>query len=194
MRIVGGDMRGRRLMGPTDDGGRARLRPTSDRMREAVFNILAHGDYPPFDGAQVLDLFAGTGAMGIEALSRGAERAVFVDDGREARALLKQNIDTLDLADRTRVIPGDALRFASTNSDPFDMIFCDAPYAKGLTHPVLNALAASTSLTRGTVIIVETATDELLDLPSGLALSMERRYGAGKIHLLRVAEGSRRDT
>ena len=193
MRVVGGELRGRRLAGPTDDGGRARLRPTSDRMREAIFNILAHGDYPDFDGAQVLDLFAGTGAMGIEALSRGAARAVFVDDGREARALLKQNIDTLGIASRARIVSGNALRFASTDSGPFDMIFCDAPYAKGLTRPVLDALATGNALAEDAAIVVETATDEPLDLPPGLALVTERRYGAGKIRILRVADTAVQD-
>ncbi len=193
MRVIGGDLRGRRLAGPTDDGGHARLRPTSDRMREAIFNILAHGNYPAFDGARVLDLFAGTGAMGIEALSRGAAGAVFVDDGREARALLRRNIDALNIADRARIVSGDALRFAGAGGGPFDMVFCDAPYAKGLTGPVIDALAAGAALADNAVIVVETAADEPLDPPPALDLASERRYGAGKIRILRVAENTRRD-
>lgn len=194
MRVVGGDLRGRRIDGPADDGGYARLRPTSDRMREAIFNIVAHGDYPDFDGARVLDLFAGTGAMGIEALSRGAERAVFVDNGREARALLMRNIETMKLRDRARIVTGDAAQFRGTGGLPFDMVFCDAPYDRGLTRPVLDALVQGDALAPDAVLVVETGAEEALELPPGLELVSERRYGAGKIRILRVAEPAPNDT
>jgi len=103
MRIVGGRLKGRPLAGPKGDGGAARLRPTSDRMRESIFNILAHGDYPDIEGARVLDLFAGTGALGLEALSRGAARALFVDDGTEARAIIRRNIEALGVIGQTKL-------------------------------------------------------------------------------------------
>ncbi len=193
MRIVGGALRGRRLAGPTDDGGAARLRPTSDRMREAIFNIIAHGDYPDLDGARVLDLFAGTGAMGIEALSRGAREAVFVDNGREARALLSRNIDALGLSDRTRIVPGDATRYRGAGA-AFDIVFCDAPYDRGLTHSALDSLIAGAMLAPDAALIVEIGADEPFASPPGLDSVTERRYGAGKIHLLRVAEQPSRDT
>jgi len=158
-------------------------------MREAIFNILAHGDYPPLDGARVLDLFAGTGAMGIEALSRGAASAVFVDSGREARALLSRNIDTLSLGARARLMTGDATRFQGGNGIPFDFIFCDAPYGLDLTRPTLEGIVANNHLERDGVIVVEIAADEMLDPPPALDLVLERRYGAGKIILLRLANG-----
>ena len=192
MRVVGGEFRGRRLAGPSDDGGRARLRPTSDRMREAIFNILVHGDWPPVEGARVLDLFAGTGAMGIEALSRGAGKAVFVENGREALGLLRRNLDALGLTDRARILKGDARKLRPPG--PFDLVFCDAPYDRGLTVPVLALLVAGDSLAGDAVLVVETAADETLDLPPGLSLADERRYGAGRIRLLRVAEPASRDT
>jgi len=194
MRVVGGALRGRRIDGPADDGGFARLRPTSDRMREAIFNIIAHGDYPDLDGARVLDLFAGTGAMGIEALSRGAMAAVFVDSGREARALLGRNIETMKLTDRARIVTGDAAGFRGAGGPPFDMVFCDAPYDRGLTRPALDAIVQGGILAPDAVLVVETGAEEALDLPPGLDLADERRYGAGKIRILRVAEPAPNDT
>ena len=111
MRIIGGQFRGTRLAAPgAQGGGRAHLRPTSDRVREALFNLLAHGDYPEIEGARVLDLFAGTGALGLEALSRGAERAVFIDDGAAARGLIRENIDKLGVIGRTKLWRRDATR------------------------------------------------------------------------------------
>lgn len=188
MRVVGGALRGRKLAGPQDDGGMARLRPTSDRMREAIFNILMHGDYPALDGARVLDIFAGTGAMGIEALSRGAREAVFVDSGREARALLQENTKTLGLTDRVRIMATDTARLAANSGASYDIVFCDAPYGKGMTAPVLAILSEGGWLSPDAVIVVETAADEALDLPPALRLANERRYGKGKIRLIRVAD------
>jgi len=194
MRIIGGDLRRRNLAGPINPRDRTLLRPTSDRMREAIFNILAHGDYPPFMDAQVLDLFAGTGAMGIEALSRGAERAIFVDNGREAQTILKQNITTLGLTNRARVVTTDVMRFAGAGGGPFDFVFCDAPYERGMTRPALDALIAGNMLAEDGVIVVETGIDETLDLPSGLAMTGQRHYGSGRIRILRVADTDVRDT
>ncbi len=194
MRVVGGDLRGRRLAGPADDGGRARLRPTSDRMREAIFNILAHGDYPDLDGARVLDLFAGTGAMGIEALSRGAREAVFVDNGREARMLLRRNIEAMGLEERARIVTGDATRFRAEPGRRFDLVFCDAPYARDLTGPVLDALAEADYLAVDAALVVETGGDEAFDPPPAFAKIAERRYGTGKISILRLADAALRDT
>jgi len=193
MRVVAGNLKGRRIAGPGEDGAEARLRPTSDRMREAIFNILAHGDYPALDGARVLDLFAGTGAMGIEAVSRGATSAVFVDNGREARGLLKRNIETMGIGDRARVVLTDATKFVPPGP-PFDFVFCDAPYDRDLTQPVLNALANGAALAPDAAIVVETGAEETFDLPPAFGMVSERRYGKGKIRILRVAESPARDT
>ncbi len=193
MRIIGGDLRRRTLAGPANPRDRTLLRPTSDRMREAIFNILAHGDYPDFEGAQVLDLFAGTGAMGIEALSRGAEKAIFVDNGREAQVILKQNITTLGLTARAQVVATDVMRFAGSGAGPYAFIFCDAPYEREMTRPTLDALMANDMLAKDGVIVVETGIDEDLDLPSGLAMTGQRHYGSGRIRILRVADPADRD-
>jgi len=194
MRIVGGDLRGRRLVGPTDEGGHARLRPTTDRMREAIFNIIAHGDYPDLEGARVLDLFAGTGAMGIEALSRGAKRAVFVDNGREARTLLRRNIDALNVTDRARIVTGEAAKFRAAAGERFDFVFCDAPYDRNLTRPALDALIASGALAQDAALVVETGLEEAFEAPPALTQTADRRYGTGKIRILRLVDARPHDT
>lgn len=186
MRIVGGTMKGRRLAGPDGDGGAARLRPTSDRMRESIFNILAHGGYTPLKDARVLDLFAGTGAMGLEALSRGAAEAVFVDNGSEARGLLAENIHALGVKDRTTLLRMNAAKLGACMGAPFSLVFCDAPYAKELTEPTMAALVAGGWLSEQATLVIETAVDETLNAPEGLELEDERRYGAGRISLFGV--------
>src|SRR5215475_5088211 len=118
MRIVGGRLRGRALAAPKSQG----IRPTADRLRESLFNILAHAHGDPVSGARVLDLFAGTGALGLEALSRGAAFALFVDDGAEARALLRQNVEALGLAAATRIFRRDATRLGAVHpNQPFGL-------------------------------------------------------------------------
>src|SRR5579872_7278686 len=125
MRVVGGSLRGRALAGPNS----AAIRPTADRLRESLFNILAHGYGDPVAGARVLDLFAGTGALGIEALSRGASFALFVDDGIEARALLRRNSETLGLGGISRIFRRDATKLGPAHPlEPFSVVFLDPPY------------------------------------------------------------------
>ena len=134
MRIVGGRWGGRTLQGPKRDG----IRPTSDRLREALFNILAHAYGDPVSGARVLDLFAGSGALGLEALSRGAAFVLFVDDGAEARALIRQNVETLGAAGVTRIFRRDATRLGDVHpNEPFSLVFLDPPYGKGLAEKAL---------------------------------------------------------
>ena len=134
MRIVGGRLRGRTLAAPKSAG----IRPTADRLRESLFNILMHAYGDPITGARVLDLFAGTGALGLEAVSRGAAFALFVDDGAEARALLRQNVEALSLPAVTRIFRRDATKLGPAHPvEPFSLAFLDPPYGKGLAEKAL---------------------------------------------------------
>src|SRR5712691_8635307 len=128
MRIVGGRLRGRALAGPKSPA----IRPTADRLRESLFNILLHGHGDPVTGARVLDLFAGTGALGLEALSRGAAFALFVDDGAAARALIRANVEALGLGGVTRIFRRDATKLGAAHPvEPFALAFADPPYGRG---------------------------------------------------------------
>src|SRR6476659_2443146 len=134
MRIVGGRLRGRGLAAPKSQS----IRPTADRLRESLFNILTHAYGDPIAGARVLDLFAGTGALGLEALSRGAAFALFVDDGAEARALLRQNVEALGVAAASRIFRRDATKLGPAHPvEPFSLVFLDPPYGKGLAEKAL---------------------------------------------------------
>lgn len=183
MRIVGGRLKGRTIAGPKGDGGAARLRPSSDRLREAVFNMLAHGDYPSLDGARVLDLFAGTGAMGLEALSRGAARVQFVDDGAESRALLRQNIEALDVIGETKIYRRDATRLGENRAAPFDVLFLDPPYKSGLGPEAIASAVEGNWLAEGAVVIHETHAEENFDIDERLTSVDMRRYGICKISI-----------
>ena len=152
MRIVGGRWRGRALQGPKSQA----VRPTADRLRESLFNILLHGHGDPVTGARVLDLFAGTGALGLEALSRGAAFALFVDDGIDARALLRQNVETLGLGGATRIFRRDATKLGPAHPlEPFSLVFLDPPYAKGLAEQALISAHAGGWLKPQALIVVE---------------------------------------
>jgi 16S rRNA (guanine966-N2)-methyltransferase len=184
MRIVGGRHRGRRLTAPPGEG----VRPTSDRAREALFNILSHGDFAaagaPFAGVNVLDAFAGTGAFGLEALSRGAAAAAFIEIDRDALAALRRNLAALDEADAAYVVAGDATRPPRA---PYAcaVAFLDPPYHSGLAGPALGALAAIGWLTRDAIAIVETAAAETFSPPEGFAIIDARVYGAARLVFLR---------
>ena len=137
MRIVAGRLRGRTIAGPTDDS----IRPTSDRLRETIFNILAHAYDDAIADAAIIDLFAGTGAMGFEALSRGARRALFVDDAANARALLRANVDALGLGGETRIFRRDARKLGDAPpGEQFSIAFLDPPYGQHLGEQALMAL------------------------------------------------------
>jgi 16S rRNA (guanine966-N2)-methyltransferase len=152
MRIVGGRLGGRTLAAPK---GHA-IRPTADRLRESLFNILAHGYGDPVAGARVLDLFAGTGALGIEALSRGGKFALFVDEGAEARALIRANVETLGLGGVTRVFRRDATQLGAAHPiEPFAVVFADPPYAKGMAERALASAGAGGWLATTALAIVE---------------------------------------
>ena len=186
MRIVGGSHRGRRLFVPP--GGT--VRPTSDRAREALFDILSHGDFAAegvlFADTAVLDAFAGTGAFGLEALSRGAAEAVFIESDREALIALRRNIAMLGETARTRIVAGDATR------PPPASVACavaclDPPYASGLAAPALAALAGAGWLAGAALAVVEIGARERLAPPQGFALCDERGYGAARLVFLRRA-------
>ena len=178
MRIVGGRFRGRALKGPASDV----IRPTSDRLRETIFNILAHGYGDPVAGARVLDLFAGTGAMGLEALSRGAAFALFVDDSAAARGLIRENVEALGVGGQSRLFRRDATRLGPAPPNaPFSLVFCDPPYGKGLAERALAACAAGGWLTNDALVVIEESGGAALKLPDGLALIEARDYGEAQL-------------
>lgn len=183
MRIVGGEFRGRRLaaLGKGDAG--AHLRPTSDRVRESLFSMLEGGRFgDPVEDARVLDLFAGTGALGLEALSRGAASVTFVDDGRVAQKLLAENIATLQVADRTRVIRASALRLPVAET-PATLVFLDPPYGKDLGGKALAMARAQGWIAPGALIVWEERGPQ--DPPDGFALLEHKSYGDTVMTLLR---------
>ncbi|HMF26862.1 MAG TPA: 16S rRNA (guanine(966)-N(2))-methyltransferase RsmD [Pseudolabrys sp.] len=183
MRIVGGKLRSRPLAGPKTDT----LRPTADRLREALFNILAHSYGDPVTGARVLDLFAGTGALGIEAISRGAAYVLFVDDGVEARALLRDNIETLGLGGVTRIFRRDATRLGQAHPvEPFSLVFLDPPYGKSLAEKALVSALAGRWLSPGALIIVEEATDAAFKAPEGFQELERRKYDDTEFTIARL--------
>src|SRR5436309_9344184 len=152
MRVVGGRLKGRSLASPSS----REIRPTADRLRESLFNILMHAYGDPVDGARVLDLFAGTGALGIEAVSRGARFALFVDNGTEARALLRNNVEALGLGGVTKVYRRDATDLGPAHPvEPFALVFLDPPYGRGLAEKALASLRDGGWLTRDALLVVE---------------------------------------
>jgi len=154
MRIVGGAWRGRKLAVPRTDA----IRPTSDRLRESVFNVLTHAYDDVFTGARVLDLFAGTGALGFEALSRGAVYALLVDEGAEARAVIRSNIETFGAEGVTRLFRRDATRLGPAGpAGQFSLVFCDPPYGRDLAPRALASAAAGAWLAPGALVVVEEA-------------------------------------
>jgi 16S rRNA (guanine966-N2)-methyltransferase len=182
MRIVGGRLRGRALGPPKS----AAIRPTADRLRESLFNILVHAYGDPITGARVLDLFAGTGALGLEALSRGAAFALFVDEGVEARALLRQNVEALGLGGASRVFRRDATRLGPAHPvEPFSLVFADPPYGEGLAEKALFAARAGGWLTPQALIVVEEAAKAGFTAPDGLEELERRRYGETELVFFR---------
>ena len=188
MRIVGGQFRGRPLAAPSGET----TRPTSDRVRESVFNILQHG-IPDFslDGAKVLDLFAGTGALGLEAVSRGAAFALFVDEGAEARALLRQNVEALSLPAVTRIFRRDATKLGPAHPvEPFSLAFLDPPYGKALAEKALVSALDGLWLTTDALVVVEEAADPGFKAPEGYQEIERRRYDDTEFTILRLAPSS----
>jgi 16S rRNA (guanine966-N2)-methyltransferase len=171
MRVVGGRLRGRTLAGPKSQS----IRPTADRLRESLYNILLHAYGDPITDARVLDLFAGTGALGIEAVSRGAAFALFVDDAADARALLRENVAALGLGGVSKIFRRDATKLGpAAPVEPFSLAFLDPPYGGGLAEKALASARAGGWLTSDALVVVEEATKSGFVAPEGFT-ELERR-------------------
>jgi 16S rRNA (guanine966-N2)-methyltransferase len=197
MRIVGGRLRGRALAVPRSQA----IRPTAERLREALFNILVHGYGDPVAGARVLDLFAGTGALGLEALSRGADFALFIDDAADARALLRENVAALGLGGVSRIFRRDATRLDAGRLDagrldagrigpahalaPFSLLFLDPPYGRGLAEKALASARAGGWIAPGALIVVEEAAKAVFVAPEGFDELERRGYDDTELLILR---------
>lgn len=186
MRIIAGQHRGLTLANVGKGDAAAHLRPTSDRVRESLFSVLMGGAYgDPIRGAQVLDLFAGTGALGFEALSRGAENCTFVDDGRAAQSLIRENIKLTRRDKATaRLIGADVTKLPPNKSTPCSLVFMDPPYGKGLGEKALAAASAGGWLADGALIVWEENSPQ--HAPDGYELHDQRKYGDTWISILEV--------
>jgi 16S rRNA (guanine966-N2)-methyltransferase len=184
MRITAGRFKGRTLVSPKDIS----VRPTSDKVRQAVFNILEHKDFGfPFRlaGARAVDLFAGTGAMGLEALSRGARYCLFVDDAAESRALIRQNVEALGLTGVSKIWRRDAAKLGPLDTlSPFDLAFLDPPYRKDLIVPALLGLREGGWLVSRAVVIAEMAEEEDYPSTDGFEVMDDRVYGDTRVVIL----------
>lgn len=182
MRIVAGRFGGRPLRGPSSDA----IRPTSDRLRESLFAILEHGYGDPVTGARIIDVFAGTGAVALEALSRGAIFALMVEDGAEARALLRDNVESLGVGGETRIFRRDARKLdAAPPGAPFDLAFLDPPYGKGLGELALVALRDGGWVKPGGLYILEEAASTIVQMPAGFETLERRTFGDTTVYFLR---------
>ncbi len=183
MRIIAGNFRGTALasLGSGDTG--AHLRPTTDRVRESIFNLLINGGYgDPVTDARVLDLFAGTGALGFEALSRGAAHVLFVDDGIKARALIRENTDILRAIGQTKLFRRDATKMGPVNGAPYNLVFLDPPYGKAMGQTALTACLEGGWLTDDALCIWEENARQIA--PSGFTMLDARKYGDTWVHIL----------
>lgn len=183
MRVIGGKLKGRVLEGPASHA----IRPTSDRLRETIFNILAHGYGDPIEGARVLDLFAGTGAMAIEALSRGGRHALLVDKSAEARTVIGDNLRALGLSSSAQVLCRDVTRLGSAPPEiAYNLAFLDPPYGKGLVGPTLEVLSKGHWLAKEALVVVEEATRAEVRIPDRFSLIEMRTYAETQVVFLRA--------
>lgn len=182
MRIVGGRFRGRALVTPQSQD----IRPTTDRARESLFNILINQLGHDWSGIRALDMFAGTGALGLEALSRGASHALFVENSVEGRGLIRDNIEAFALTGIARLLRRDATDMGPVGTmEPFTLVFADPPYGKGLGQAAYESAANGGWLATGALCILEEAASSAFNLPQGFALEDERRYGETCIRFMR---------
>ena len=180
MRIVAGKHRGTALATPA--AGSLAIRPTSDRLRESVFNILEHGHDNVFEGARVMDVFAGTGALGFEAMSRGAKTCLFVEEAAEARGLIRRNQESLSLMGTTRIFRRDATAMGSIGpAEPYTLVFLDPPYGKGLAEKALASLLAGGWLADKALVVIEEVAKAEVVLPEGLERLDQRLYGETQV-------------
>ena len=186
MRIVSGRFKGRNLKAPGDTA----LRPTSDKVRQAIFNILEHAGFAAgfsLEGARVVDLFAGTGALGLEALSRGAKYCLFIEDEAESRAIIRENVEALGLTGASKIWRRDATNLGALDTlAPFDLAFLDPPYRRGLIAPALKVLASGGWLNPNALVIAEAAEDETMPVVDGYDLLDDRVYGDTRIAFMRA--------
>ncbi|WP_398467602.1 16S rRNA (guanine(966)-N(2))-methyltransferase RsmD [Tardiphaga sp.] len=185
MRVIGGRLRGRNIAGPSTQA----IRPTQDRLRESLFNILMHAYENPMLDARVLDLYAGTGALGIEAVSRGAKFTLFVDNGSEARALLRDNVESLGLGGVTKVYRRDASDPGPAHPvEPFALVFIDPPYRQKLAEKSLAALRDGGWLVPDALVVVEEAKDAGFTAPQGYEELERRAYDETEFTFLRYTK------
>jgi len=183
MRVTGGSFGGRTLKGPSSE----RIRPTSDKTRQAVFNILAHAYGDPVSDARVLDLFAGTGALGIEALSRGAAFALFFEESAEARALIRTNVETLSLTGVTKIFRRDATKLGPRGAfEPFSLVFCDPPYGKGFAEKAIASAREGAWLAKDALLVIEESVAAKFAAPEGFEELDRRGYDDTEIVFLRA--------
>ncbi|GAA0778800.1 16S rRNA (guanine(966)-N(2))-methyltransferase RsmD [Roseibium denhamense] len=187
MRIVAGRFKGQALAAPKSQA----TRPTSDRLRETVFNILAHGLDVDLEGLRVLDLFAGTGALGFEAMSRGARHATFIEEGTEARGIIRRNMEAFGLNGVSKIFRRDATRLGSAgNIEPFDLVFADPPYDKALGEKALASAAQGGWLKPDAVCVLEERATARIDLPEGFAELDRRQAGDSQVLFARYQPGT----
>jgi 16S rRNA (guanine966-N2)-methyltransferase len=179
MRITAGRFKGRALTAPQG----LVARPTSDKVRQAIFNILEHRDLGAFslENARVIDLFAGTGALGLEALSRGARYALFIEEAAESRGAIRQNVETMGLTGITKIWRRDATSLGDAKGETFDLAFLDPPYRKTLIGPALASLRDGAWLSKGAVLVAEAAADETIPPTDGYTMLDDRIYGETRI-------------
>lgn len=184
MRIVGGEFRGRPLATPRTNA----IRPTTDRTREALFNVLVHRFPDKLQSARVLDLFSGTGALGLEALSRGATFCMFIEESAEGRGLVRTNVEAFGLQGRTKIFRRDATSLGLAGTvQPFDLVFADPPYGKGLGVAALQSAQKGGWLRPGALCVVEEAATAPFELGAGFSIVDERNYGETVIRLIEFA-------
>ena len=186
MRIIGGARRGLKLADVGEGDMAAHLRPTSDRVREAIFNLLINAHGNPVAGARVLDLFAGTGALGLESLSRGAVSATFVEDGAKALALIRANIAKMRAEGETQILRQDVRRLGPNPGEGYGLVFLDPPYGKGLGETALAAAQRGGWLASGAMVVWEEGS--VPQIPAGFALIDQRKYGDTIVTLLKAPE------
>lgn len=183
MRIVAGKFKGAAIVAPKTQA----TRPTSDRLRETIFNILTHGQDIDLDGLRVLDLFAGSGALGLEALSRGARHCTFIEEGAEARGVIRRNMEALGLNGVAKIFRRDATKLGEVGTiEPFDVVFADPPYDKGLGEQALLSAKQGGWLKEGALCVLEERASANINTPEGFELIDQRSVGDSQIAFLKL--------